>query len=94
MYSDTVFTIHSKTSTNNGRICIAQSTKNPDIRKVQLVVFKENHFVPVEKPFYLSVNSLLPASIYDIVRNMNDQQLKQIIPPYIQSKIQKALHAN
>lgn len=77
-----IYTICSKTSHNNGRICRIKETKNPfsGIVMAQLVHYEDQSFVLIGRPFPITEGSLKTASLYDIIRNMDDTSLQDIIP--------------
>lgn len=74
------YIISSKTSSNNGRLCrIVNKTKTNDIVGIKLLDCKDGKFVEREKQVFVKEVSLVPATPFDIIRNLDDKTLKKCI---------------
>lgn len=74
------YIIRSKTSSNNGKICrIVGETKTNDIVGIKLLDCKDGKFVEQEKQIFVKESSLVPATPFDIIRNLDDKTLKKCI---------------
>ncbi len=79
-----IVTINSKTSMNDRKLC----------RVVGYTKGKYNDIVRVrigEKIFNIKEESISYASTYDVIRNMSDEELKELIPKHKRKKISKTL---
>lgn len=84
MDTNLIYCIQSKTSVNNGRLCIIKPCKKEsDIVHTRLLSCKNGKFTPVNQEFNLMKTSLYPASVYDLIRNMDDVSFASIFPKYI-----------
>lgn len=68
-----VCVIHSKTSHNNGKIVIVEKYPHKSRDDILLVALRQ-------KKFLITENSLVLASKFDIIRNMNDRKLAKFLP--------------
>lgn len=77
-----IVVIHSKTSSNNKRVCIVLGYTNGKYNDIIRVKMGKSIFNIKEESISL-------ASIYDIIRNMSDKELEKLIPKYKRKKISK-----
>lgn len=83
MTINNLYVIHSKTSTNNNKLCIIKKTKNPEFLQAQLICFHDGAFYIQNTKFLISHTSVTKASIHDIIRNLDNTAIECLIPKNI-----------